>query len=257
MRSSKALVVIWLLASAATAQDQAPTQDAVASQHVNRANLALTGGNVIADMTLTGTARWIAGSSDESGTAILKIRGRGDSRLELNLPSSQRVEVRSHDANGPIGAWKDGEGKSGDEARHNAWTEPAWFFPVPLLASLSTPNTAAEYLGAGEKGEHLKITRSAAEASAEWQGITRKLSATEVYLNPTTALPEAVTFNIHPDDDYGTDIPIEVRFSDYRDVNGIRVPFSIQRYLNNGLVLDISIENVVVNSGLPDSDFTL
>ena len=55
--------------------------------------------------------------------------------------------------------------------------------------------------------------------------------------------------------DAGTDIAAEVRFSDYRLVSGIRVPFHVQEFLNGGLVLDILISNVTVNPGLQDTDF--
>ncbi|PYU30180.1 MAG: hypothetical protein DMG28_19510 [Acidobacteria bacterium] len=76
-----------------------------------------------------------------------------------------------------------------------------------------------------------------------------------MYLDSASLLPVAITFNLHPDVDAGTDIAGEVRFSDYRLVSGIRVPFHVQEFLNGGLVLDILISNVTVNLGLQDTDF--
>ena len=76
-----------------------------------------------------------------------------------------------------------------------------------------------------------------------------------MYLDSASLLPVAITFNLHPDVDAGTDIAAEVRFSDYRLVSGIRVPFHVQEFLNGGLVLDILISNVTVNLGLQDTDF--
>jgi hypothetical protein len=81
------------------------------------------------------------------------------------------------------------------------------------------------------------------------------LSKMDFFLDPTTFLPAAVTFNIHPDNDAGLDIPIEVRFSDYRAVNGVQVPFHVQKFLNNSLVLDLQFATAVLNTGLAASQF--
>src|ERR1039458_1626191 len=57
---------------------------------------AQTGGLPLTDVTLTGTARRIAGSDDETGTATLKATSAGDSRIDLSFPSGERVEIRNH-----------------------------------------------------------------------------------------------------------------------------------------------------------------
>jgi len=44
----------------------------------------------------------------------------------------------------------------------------------------------------------------------------QRLSQTDLYLDSTTLLPAAMTFNIHPDDNALLDIPIEIHFSEYR-----------------------------------------
>ena len=50
---------------------------------------------------------------------------------------------------------------------------------------------------------------------------------------------------------------MEIRFEDYLVVNGIQVPFHVQRLLNGGLSLDVVVTNVVFNSGLSDSAFNV
>ncbi len=66
-----------------------------------------------------------------------------------------------------------------------------------------------------------------------------------------------MTFNVHPDSNALLDIPVDVRFSDYRTVSGAKVPFHVQKYLNNGLVLDFQAQSVTLNSGLAASSFSL
>src|SRR5258707_682765 len=66
---------------------------------------ALTGGQSITDVTLSGTARRIAGSDDESGSATLKALASGAGRMDLSLSSGQRSEVENFSATPPAGSW--------------------------------------------------------------------------------------------------------------------------------------------------------
>ena len=76
-------------------------------------------------------------------------------------------------------------------------------------------------------------------------------------LDSTTFLPDAITFNIHPDNNALLDIPVEIDFSDYRPVSGTQVPFRIQKFLNNSLFLDFQVQNAAINSGLSASAFAI
>jgi hypothetical protein len=66
-----------------------------------------------------------------------------------------------------------------------------------------------------------------------------------------------VDFNLHPDDAANINIPAEIRFGVYRSFNGVLAPTRIQKYIQNSLVLDLTVTNVTVNSGVPDSAFML
>jgi len=79
----------------------------------------------------------------------------------------------------------------------------------------------------------------------------------DIFFDATTLLPAALTLNTHPDNDAGLDIRIEIRFSDYRVVNGVQTPFHVQKYLNNGLVLDLQISTVSLNTGLSAAAFSV
>ena len=84
----------------------------------------------------------------------------------------------------------------------------------------------------------------------------QRLSQMDIFLDSSTLLPVALAFNQHPDKDAGLDIPAEIRFLDYRAVNGVQVPFHIQGYLNNSLILDIQLQAATLNSGLTASAIT-
>jgi hypothetical protein len=61
-------------------------------------------------------------------------------------------------------------------------------------------------------------------------------------------LPAVLAYTVHPDNGaQGVTIAIEVHYSDYRTVNGVQVPFLIQRYVNGSLQLEISVSSAQIN----------
>src|SRR5258708_12111052 len=93
MRSIRPVVGVYLcfvLVLSSSAQ-QTTIQTPQASVLLHSAFAALVGANPITDVTLTGTARRIAGSDNESGTAPLKAVS-GPSRFSLNLPPVPLME---------------------------------------------------------------------------------------------------------------------------------------------------------------------
>src|SRR5436190_719013 len=86
---------------------------------------------------------------------------------------------------------------------------------------------------------------------------TQHLTQIDLYLDTTTLLPAALTFNIHPDNDMGLDLPVEIRFCDYRQVNGAQIPFHVQKSLNGSSLLDLQFQTVTLNSGLTPGAFSL
>ncbi len=79
----------------------------------------------------------------------------------------------------------------------------------------------------------------------------------DLYLDANSLLPSALAFNIHPDKNSSVDIPVEIRFGAYQSFKGTWVPTRIQKYLQNSLVVDLTVTSATANSGVSDSAFTL
>jgi hypothetical protein len=105
--------------------------------------------------------------------------------------------------------------------------------------------------------EHLTISQSFSTLSVSQVAHLQPLSQIDLYLDSSSFLPVAATLNVHPDNNELMNIPIAITFSDYRTVGTAQVPFHVQRFLNNGLVLDLQFQNVLVNSGLTGSQFAV
>lgn len=222
---------------------------------------ALTGRATLNDVTLSGTARRIAGSDDESGTAVLKALASGAGRSDLSLSGGQRSEVKNLAGTPPAGSWSGPDGVAHAMAFHNLLTEPAWFFPAFAIARrLSDSSFVASYVGQETHNvqavQHVSVSQTASFPDPPGASFEH-LSRVDFYLDSTSLLPAAITFNIHPDNNELLDIPIEIRFSYYHPVNGAQVPFHVQKYLNNSLVLEFQATSVTFNSGLTASSFSL
>jgi hypothetical protein len=256
-----------------------PTSDPQAVALVQRSLGALVGSATVSDVTLTGTARRIAGSDDETGTATLRATALGDSRIDLAFPSGNRAEVRNHSGVPmpdslppgavlvsnpplqPVGAWSGADGLLHGAANHNLMTDPTWFFPAFTLASLGSRGYQLSYVGPESLNSQAVLHVSALVPSTNTiPGIAQleeHLSQIDAYFDPTTSQLVALEFASHPDFNAQVDITTRIAFSDYRAVNGAQIPFHVQRYLNGGLVLDFQASSVSSNSGLAPSTFAL
>jgi hypothetical protein len=217
----------------------------------------------ITDVTLSGTGYRITGADNESESVTLKALLGGESIVKFAGASGNRVEVVSTDSNGqPVGTWAGPDGVTHPMSQHNLWTDSSWFFPVLTLGKVLASQNSVVVLAGQETKDGVSVTHLT--ASKQFPGLPtavslllQHLSQMDLYLDSTTLLPAALDFNVHPDDDMLLDIPAEVRFSDYRSVNGVQVPFHIQKYLNNSLILDLQLQAVTLNSGLAATTFVI
>ena len=259
MRLAVGLSLALCLASLAPAQNQT-VSDQQALTLAAQAITAMTGGIAVTDITVSGNATWIAGSDYETGTATLLAKGTTESRVVLNLGSGTRTEIRNALSGFTQGKWLNPNGASGLMAWHNCQTDVAWFFPVlSSLANLSNPVFIFSYVGQeswnGLPAYHLTISqRPPANSKAALP--VQALTAMDFYLDSGSLLPLAVDFNAHPDTDMNSNIPMEIRFASYQVINGIRIPFHIQRLINGGLSVDLVFTSAAINSGLSDSQFS-
>jgi hypothetical protein len=231
-----------------------------AIQLLQQSLAALNGTTVVRDITLSGSAHYIVGSDDETGTATLKAI-TGASRVDLSFSSGSRSEVRNQLSDPPTGSWSGPDGVSHTFADHNLFNEPSWFSPVAALSRLSISSQSVfSYVGAetleSQTVQHISSNQLPL-ASAIVPPLVSHLTQVDLYLDSSTLLPAAITFDTHPDDDELVDIPIEVRFSDYRPVNGAQIPFHVQKFINNSLVLDLQFDNATLNSGLSLAALTI
>jgi hypothetical protein len=252
------LIGVSILFLASSFAQQTPSNSGQAVNLLQQAFAALNPGTPTTDITLSGTVRYIAGSDDETGTATLQAIAAA-SRIDLTLPSGHRSEIHSNINGQPAGSWSGPDGVEKKIPFHNLLTEPTWFFPT-FAVTRRFSGYSVNYVGhethKGQAVEHISAVQDFPGQLPAGAAFVDQLTQVDLFLDSTTLLPVAVSFNTHADSSAVIDIPVEIDFNDYRTVNSNKVPFHIEKYLNNSLLLDFQASSVTLNSGLPVSVFS-
>ena len=246
----------------------APVPIDAAAMALVQKSLAALGGVAIQDATLTGSVTRTVGPDTDTGTITMKALGTNQSRLDLATGGGNWSEVRGFDADGiPQGSWTGPDGAIHVLSAANGASPAAWFSPALLLARATAPGVLASYVGPESLNGttlihvHLVVPHDFSAAATEIPPLIRAqadhLGAFDLYFDPVTLLPAAATFALHPDNEAGVDIRVEVDFTDYRSIDGVEIPFHVQRAVNGVAELDATISSAVVNSGLQPTDFSV
>jgi len=245
---------------ATTSAPLMPQRDLQAVSLAGQTYQALVGLTPLQDISIQASAMHFAGSDEETGTATMQVRG-GASRMVLSLSDGQRQEV-FNSAQGVKGAWAGADGIWHPQAIHNSWINENWIFPAfALQAALNDSTYSVVYQGLdkldGAAVVHLTLYRILPKQLQSANELIKRLTTLDVYLDPASSLPVAIAFNIHPDDNAGLDIPVEIRYSDYKTISGVLVPTHVQKLVQGSVTLDLRVTGVAVNSGLAESVFAI
>lgn len=222
-----------------------------------KAIAALTGGATITDVTLNASVAYVLGADNQSGSGTFMAKGTSESRFDLTLNNGEtRSDVRNVANGQAAGGWMKNGSTPVVYAAHNCWTDAAWFYPaLSSLTQTGNKNFVFKYLGqithAGVNTQHIQVFQFSTVS------LFQHISTIDFYLDPSSHLPLALTFQMHPDTDASKDVPAEVRFAGYQPVNGFLVPFSVLKMLNGTAILNITVTSAGFNTGLPDSTFSL
>jgi hypothetical protein len=250
-----ALGIVLAVQAAAQTTGTSPqpsvTRDPQALSVLSQSLAAMTKGLPISDVKLQAQVTRTAGSDTDTGSATLEGAAYDKSKVDLGLTSGSRLEVR----NGATGAWSAADAKNHAVAMHNTWTAAAWFAPALVIQSwLQDPSFSLVYAGLedrdGSQVHHVHASRNLNDDPR-----MASLSGMDLYLGPQSLLPVSLAYNTHPDDDLGVSLAVEVTFASYQAFSGMIAPSRIQSFLQNSLLLDISVTATSANNGLSAGDF--
>ncbi len=214
---------------------------------------SLTGGMQVNSISENGSVTRTLGPDQEQGTITLQSSGIMASEMDIATGSGVRSEIRTMTGSYPDGMWIGLDGTHHPMPLHNCWTDAVWFFPaLSLLADYADPNLVFEDLGQEQYGgssvEHIRVYRTAQGLSQDDAQRLARLSRVHYYLDSQTAVPLALAFETHADNNMATNIPVAMVFSDYRRSSGILTPFQITTSFNGTPMLQIAITSASANT---------
>jgi hypothetical protein len=253
-----ALVFIFALlvsASVCAQQSTLPAQRDPTAIALLQKSVATMATNVPADTSATGSVTIVEGSTTESGTIRILTRGMDQTAEEITLSGGDRAVIYSKgDAKEVNGS------KSTIPPMELIVTDECPDFPVPLLLSIvNNTDEAFQYVGQetfnGISVQHVLVWNTFA-SNSKIQKLA-PFTKTDIWLDSNTSLPVKLAYARRAGEGAVPSIPVEVFFSNYKNVNGILYPFQVKKSYNGTPWETIIIASVAVNTGLTDTDFTV
>jgi hypothetical protein len=210
------------------------------------------GGTVPADSVATGTVTITAGSTTESGTIRIQTRGTDQSAESLTTPSISRAVVYSHgDAKEMAGT------VIAQPSLELAVSSQSTAFPLVFLArALADTSFGLSYLGMetvdGATANHVGLWQSFANSKLQHLA---EFSKRDIWLDAASGFPIRIAYTSRAARGAVYGMPIELHFSDFRNVGGVLYPFQINKLMNGMPWGVITIQQVTFNNGLTDSNF--
>jgi len=255
----KKCLMLFTLISALATSSGAMAQQAPSTpiSYLQASLAAMAGQSSIQDVTLTGTAEFIAGSTDETVPFAFKALQTGSTRSDISLSAGVLTEIRQVLSAGSTGTWTSGNGVQHAIAGQNLMTDGAWCFPLCVVQRLvADPNAVTSYVGTENGMVHFRsYEQPPAAGTPQAAAVLQHLTQIDLYLDPNSNLPTQLSFTTHPDNNALTDIAVSVQFSNYQTVNGFVIPMHIQKYLNGTLAYDVQLQSATFNSGLTQASF--
>jgi hypothetical protein len=237
--------------SARSAQAQSATSLSASSVLAQLA-AAFSGGKPTYSISLTGNAHVYEGASSDSGIATLTASADGSTSVQLQLSGGNRSEVVTASGNDRTCNWSGAAGVVHDEATGNCWTAVVWFLPqISLQPGVLSSVLGTDYLGLQSSAgaiSHVLRNQIVAGPGKTPLAVTQQIaqrSTTTLRLDSSSMLPSMLDYSILSDSGTAS-IDVEVRYSNYQQLSGLRVPTHIERYLNGSLQLTLDITQAAV-----------
>jgi hypothetical protein len=206
----------------------------------------------IQSVKLDGKAQWTAGSEHESGSVSIQAAADGSSTLALSLGKSSRTETRGALSSRTCQVTT-GDGKAHDLKGPECYRVVPWFAPMLLvtptsfLADKITVTDDGDVERTGTTYHELSYVTTVPSPDPASQKLFTSSTGVKVLYDPVTLLPAGREFDEHPSTNLNQAIHVRIAYSAYQMVGGVKVPYQIDRYVNNSLQLSITLSNVTLN----------
>jgi len=133
-------------------------------------------------------------------------------------------------------------------------------FPLPfLLSALNDPEISLQYVGLEALNDvavhHVRVWNTFSSTPA-LQPLAN-FTLADLWVDPSSNLPLRISYGRRDAEGATPTLRVDLSFSGYSNVGGVLYPFKIQKALNGSPWGTVTIQKVVLNIGLMDSDFAV
>ena len=231
-----------------------PTAMAVASR-----SIAAMGGAAILQnqvVVLSGTLT-VHGSSDKSFPITLKLHGTTQLRSELQTSNGTRVTVVSNGLSGILSP--DGTLRM-LSAKNSAGYRNEYLPALSLLSEYNMPGMQLKYMGSSvvdnDPNDVIAIGEVPA-AGAITPGSSVAPNQSFFYVNSTSGLVSRMQKLHFAETETDSSAQVEIRYSNYQNVDGVMVPFLQETYVDGSLQMDLVLTSASFGNDISVSDFNI
>jgi hypothetical protein len=211
----------------------------------------------IQDFVASGNITYFWADEPVVGNVTLRARGIGQFKLESTTPQGQLSWV----TDGGAGSIRNLDRSVTTLSYQNAINLGSLTLPsLALVAALRDSTTAVSDLGLadvnGAKLEQIRVQRKA-NAAIDPNNMLSKMSTRDYFLDPATAQVVFIRDSMAAPYDSSELYTHEVSFSDYRNSDGLLLPYSITEQIGGQRTWTIQLTSIAFNQGLSDADFQL
>ncbi len=265
-RRATLFLILVMSAMAVSAQDAPATDSAEPAQKdpqgvaVVQQAITVMGGATLAqgslDSVSTGTLV-IGGPTPAAFPITIKTKGTRKLRSELERPNGKGVRILNEGKAANIRA----DGRVRHLIRENTLAER--ISHIPLLSLLAEYQDAAvevkleaPVLVDGKPAAVVALSIVSVDLNNSVEN-PREATRTTFVVDAGTGFIAEVRYTSHAENDSTHTRPVVIRYSDYRQVSGLWVPFRQTTYLDGRLESELVLSSVAFGVGLSDSEFEL
>ncbi len=230
-----------------------PQAIAILQQCLNLAGGVSTVGT-LADYTASGTITYHMAVQDVPGSVAIYGRGLDQFRMDVTMPTGVHSWVASHGK-----AFEKAEDGTVSQVLGLSFISPSsLFFPyIQLVQALKDKSFSIEFKGLttvdGNSTYDIRVRRGFALPDGTAQ--TTEIGALDVFIDATSSQIIMTREEVRPPRNSAEGPPHEMRFSDYRSINNVLVPFLVSETVGGQSTWQVQLSDLSFNSGLTDSNF--
>lgn len=239
----------------AAERSPALTRDAQAITLLNQCATAM--GSPIAQSTFLASGHLVPANTDDPPMAVT-VRSKGDTQLRWDRSLADGQESLVFQRGG--GSIKRGDHQSRMAPWLTEYSRPEHFPALVCGSELQRQGMDILYVGLENVGSstvhHIRVSAAARGQSQRADAARRLMSEFHIYLDPTSSFVwKTKRFAFSPDA-LENRSDLETYYTDYRQVNGVWMPFTLAKYLDGQKLHDVTFDSVELGVALSDADFS-